>query len=227
MLLFCGVIVTSLGFITQKSIKNLENASFKAQGKSQNEKETKESIILPKDIMPERISWIIRTEGGKKNVIYAVARPLSSFLRPNPNYPQNTYEFNGVLKSEDNGLTWKKIFAAKGSDIIDFAVCNDKNLYLVIVPESGGSGEMFMQIASSRDGGRSWFISNSIAKNDSKNTIDRHPFIYGMTSNLIIDRVDCNRTYFLYKENFDSKSFDQIIYSNNFWETWERSDISM
>ena len=167
------------------------------------------SIIFPDYIIPEQISWLIREDRNKK-VIYAAARPLSTFLRYNPHPLQLQESFYGLLKSTDNGRTWQKIYTVQG-DIFDFVVCRDKNLYLVIVSGSGGSsGEMFIRIDSSRDEGETWFLSGEIAKNDAIEDHFKQPFIHGFTSNFIVES-ECNRSYILYRKDFGSVAFNSVI----------------
>ena len=200
----------------QGHIDNLQNQLKTADNK----------IILPDYVAPEQITWITR---GEKSTVYAVARPLSSTIRPAVDccseFPKY---FTGIIKSDDNGKTWQKVYETKNeTDILDFTNIGDQNLFLVVTPQyGGGSQEMFIKIAISQDGGDNWSLSKKMAKNDTDKEEDRQPFIYGATGNLIVDPQKNNKSYLLYKDGTDTDSFNKMIYTNNFWQTWQRKDIT-
>lgn len=184
----------------------------------------KEGLIFPDYMAPEQISWLKR-EGG--NTIYAVSRPLATSLRYLPGYSlDKSQHFIGMIKSTDNGETWQNVYETE-NDILDFSLVEDKYLYLVTVSRyGGGSGEMFIKIATSRDGGSNWTTSDEIAKNDVGEEHLKQPLIYGTTSNLIIDQKQPNHFYLLYKERIGDTTFNKTIYTKDFGQTWERKDLT-
>ncbi|MFH2104779.1 MAG: sialidase family protein [Parcubacteria group bacterium] len=183
----------------------------------------KEGLVLPNYVTPEQIAWIERVE---KSTIYAVSRPVSTYLRPISGYTNDSIlSFVGVLKSSDNGQTWQQIYQTD-NDILDFSLVSEKYLYSMTVSRyGGGSGEMFIKIASSSDGGDNWSTSEEIAKNDDAEENLQQPLIYGATGGLIVDQSQPDKSYFLYKENADD-AFNKMITTSDRWQTWERKDVA-
>jgi len=205
----------------QSDQQNLQGTIDSLQEKSQT---SHNEITWPDYVTPEQITWV---ERGEKDAIYAVARPLATFLRPAHGYSLDSAPtFTGVIKSTDNGKNWQKVYETN-NDILDFTIAGSKNLYLVIVSRyGGGSGEMFIKIAVSQDGGNNWSLSNEMAKNDPDKEADRQPFIYGTTGNLVVDPNKNNQSYLLYKDGAGSDSFNKMVTTDNFWQTWQRKDVS-
>ncbi|MBU1177885.1 hypothetical protein KJ903_01570 [Patescibacteria group bacterium] len=183
----------------------------------------KVGIVYPDNVTPEQIAWIERAEKG---TIYAVSRPLSTYLRPVAGYTSDSVQsFIGVLKSTNNGQAWQQIYETD-NDILDFSLVGEKNIYLVTISRyGGGSGEMYLKISTSSDGGDNWSTSKEIAKNDDAEEGSQQPLISGATSRLIVDQNQPDKSYFLYKEGAKSDVFNKMISTNDRWQTWERKNL--
>ncbi|NQV13488.1 MAG: hypothetical protein HQ530_04290, partial [Parcubacteria group bacterium] len=118
LIIFITAAVVGGGFCWwQKNVnQDLQNETSGLYNQLANNK--KSGLIYPDNIPPEQIAWIERVE---KSTIYAVSRPVSTYLRPVTGYTSDSAQsFIGVLKSNDNGQTWQQIYQTD-NDILDFS----------------------------------------------------------------------------------------------------------
>ena len=225
------IILTAIGSILYSQQRET-NLSQKDEIKDlKNKIKKSEKIILPQYVSAYNVSKIIRSE-KKGSIIYAMSRrPMSSMFyteRYQKSYKNSEEEFankiRGVIKSTDNGKNWNAVYIIE-NDILDLAV-SEKNLYAMTVSrQGGGSEEIYIKIATSQDEGNNWSESKEIAKNDTDDESQSQPFTINSISNIMVDPNNTNKSYILYKENFASESYDKMIYTEDFWNTWQRKDL--
>ena len=214
------VVICSSAYVWQK----ITNQALQTELGNLNETINKEGITFPDYIASNQISKIIRLEADP-NFVYALSKPLSSFYQNNYEYFENFPEtFAGIIKSNDSGKTWDKIYEVE-NDIIDLEL-SGKDLFAIIISQyGGGSGEIYIKVITSQDGGSSWLESKEIAKNNTDDQSQKQPFTLNSISNIIVDSDNTNKSYILYKENFGSESYDKMIYTDDYWESWERKNL--
>lgn len=174
------------------------------------------NISIPQDAHPDQVKSLTQSPSNP-DTYYAILAPSMELDR---------LSFIGVMRSEDRGASWEEIFTAE-FDVLDFKIGSDGTLYVLdIYQYGGGSMEVYLRISVSKDGGKSWETTGEIVKNNTADPSQKQPFITNAISDLVVDQENPGTSYVLYKSDFGSDSFNMTLLTNDYWETWERKEIS-
>lgn len=199
--------------------------------------------IFPSYVYPEQIGDIARTESG---VLFAPINEINKYAHPeaielynlNPR-PEisDEYNFLGILRSEDNGVTWTEALRSKQDQdhkkLEHIATCREKNGKDVVyahfrslradnTTEKSGSFHLYV----SRDVGKKWDDNGTFALKKGSGTevilatykdqsqIDGIPL--DSLRNIEVEGNSCERVRFENTEKTD------VIQSGDYGKTWER-----
>lgn len=198
---------------------------------------------FPSYIHPEQIGNIIISEGG---VLFAAINEINKYAHPevielynlNPS-PEisDEYNFLGILRSEDNGLTWTEALKSKQDQdhkrLEDIITCREKNgtdvayahfrsLRADNTTDKAGSFHIYV----SKDGGKKWDDDGTFALKKGSDTdiilatfkdqsqLDGIPL--ASLKNLNTQEGSCGTVWFENDEKNDT------IKSKDYGKTWER-----
>jgi len=99
----------------------------------------------------------------------------------------------GLYKSVDGGENWEKIW--DGDLVVSAGVCpNDLNrIYLLETTRyGGGSGESYVQLSTTNDGGKNWVVRDDVVYSEAEDNFEIGLVWAGYSNSLAVDPDNCD-----------------------------------